>query len=319
MKSCFNPKGQEGVASIVKNPRGLPRRLYSVSFPEPDQEDNLYDDEDDKGSNVDGGIIEFEIEKEEEDEISETVEVGDELFLLGSNEAVKVGVITNVAECGSTGKAETVALALVRRPETILKQQAKLGLETEEWIELAKDEEDEVLREREIALTNDPLHRLEVVVGKKWLHGRLGAFQKSYLREEELKIPVELQTLDPDDEVFSAPEGSLTEVKEDDAKVNIEVEEEGDDDDEDFAKALAEAQEEAEAAAAEAKRKAEKMELLKKRAEEAMAARNKKREITEVEEGHVAAEATRKAEKMEVLRKRAEDAMAARKKNREES
>ena len=63
-KGCY--LGQEGVAAILKNARGPPRRLYSVSFR--DDENDFGDDDDyengggggiDLGRGVDGGPVRF--------------------------------------------------------------------------------------------------------------------------------------------------------------------------------------------------------------------------------------------------------------------
>ena len=180
---------------------------------------------------------------------------------MGSNETVQVGHITSVAEPGSTGDAATVALALVKRSDTILKQQAELGLDTEDWIEADDDgTEDKFVTERENILLNDPLHRLEVVIKGKWLHGRLHA-----LKPLGSKID--------DSEKYVINEENKSEATNENS--------EEDDDEEEVARMLVEAERAALEAAEEAKRKAAKLEMLRKRAEEAMKARKEKRQSLE--------------------------------------
>ena len=148
-KGCY--LGQEGVASVVKNPRGPPRLLYSVVF---DDESNFYET----------GI---------DDNLTTLPQVGQELFVLGSNEEIPVGTITSIAEPSATGDATIVGLALVRRADSILRQMKNLGIQVG----------DSSFRETNPATTSgqgiiappplDPLDGLEVIVGGTFTVGKL--------------------------------------------------------------------------------------------------------------------------------------------------
>ena len=238
-KGCY--LGQEGVASIVKNPRGPPRTIYQVVF---DDDENVYNNE---GSSADN--------------LTRYPKVGDKLFVLGSNGEIQAGTITSTAEPGGTGEACTVGLALIRRADSILKQMKKLDLEPYQPPVNMLDEIESSSAPDASGMIEppplDPLDGLEVIIGDSFTIGRLRMVPSRRYRPGT-------SLLDPMIEVDELPE----EGKE--MAVKIQSEE----------TSAAETQEEtttsveeAEAAAAEAKRKAEKMEMLKKRAEEAMARR----------------------------------------------
>ena len=304
-KGCY--LGQEGVASVFKNPRGPPRTLYSVVF---DDGDNVYDWQ----------------SKEDDSNLTRLPKAGDPLFALGSNQEISVGTITSVAEAGGSGDKCTFALALVRRADSIRKQMNAMDLE------IARDTDPEVI---DINAASgiiepppiDPLDGLEVIVGKTFTVGMLQMVPSRRLRKgrnmfDEVLEVEDMLGGDSDDVQVSQEANSLSNVEagvlpQDSYTEPVTVEEEL----EQARKEASRAKAEAEAAASEAKRKAEKMEILKKRAEEAMARRKQKKEAGAEAAGAAeaaAAEEKRKAAKMEKLKKRAEEAMARRRKKKEE-
>ena len=238
-KGCY--LGQEGVASILKNPRGPPRTLYQVVFHD---EFNRYDenDDDEDGDDATKGC--------ESDPRARPPQLGDPLFVLGSNQAIAVGTLTSVAEPGGTGEAHTLGLALVRRADSILKQMDGLGLE------ISHSRGDDSLEAQTLHI---PLEGLEVIVGDTFTVGVLVAVpglrflpHQNMFVDEPSAVPVQLTN-----------------------SVRIEI------DPQEVARVLEEAQKaeaEAEAAAAKAKLKEEKIEMLRKRAEEAMARRRNKQQ-----------------------------------------
>mmetsp|Transcript_21835 Transcript_21835/g.42050 ORF Transcript_21835/g.42050 Transcript_21835/m.42050 type:complete len:782 (+) Transcript_21835:73-2418(+) len=321
-KGCY--QGQEGVASMLKNKRGYPRVLYQVLF---------FDAENDFDGNNDGGYGIANMAGAENKEwhqflknkqkdvplINKTrqPQPGDELYVLGSNESIQVGTITSVAEPNGTGDTMTVALALVRRSDSILKSIRNMNLDMPKFweeVEPSDDEEDEdypvtfddhggsgMLRPPPL----DPLHNLEVVVGGTYTIGRLSSVPSrrygiassgnaksdetagilDYESRGEVVEPMEpSSTIKYEfEKAFTAEDQTAPFQSKPPNNSNLELEEYETDDfltgdalkkaEEDAAKA----KEQAEAAAAEAKRKAEKMEMLKARAEAAMAARRKKK------------------------------------------
>jgi hypothetical protein len=269
-KGCY--LGQEGVASLVMNPRGPPRTLYQVIF---DDDFNVYNyqSEGEMGS--------------KEENLTRIPMPGDKLYALGSNEEIFLGYLTSVAEPGGTGDAVTLALALIRRSDTILKQLKLLNIEIPSKI--SPDEEFMLATSTTSASSMlipppplDPLDGLEVIVGGTFTIGTLAMvpsrrreplfeddvpqFVKNLPSEESMRDLVPLTKLN---------EASRTTI---DAASTEVMDVLGDEDDEaareeaELLKAIREADE----AATEAKRKAEKMELLRKRAEEAMERRKLK-------------------------------------------
>ena len=242
-KGCY--LGQEGVASVSKNVRGPPRILYSVVF---DDEANVYENGD-------------------SDNLTTLPQVGQELFVLGSNEEINVGTITSIAEPSGTGDATIVGLALARRADSILKQMKDLDLEIG----------NSSFRETNPAIDNgiiappplDPLDGLEVIVGGTFTIGRLQMVPSRRYRLGQNMFQETNNAYVP-----SNDEGSVMGVWNPPA---TEPPMESEADAEKALKNAEQAQDEAEIAAAEAKRKEEKMEMLKKRAEEAMARRKKKK------------------------------------------
>jgi folate-binding protein YgfZ len=261
-KGCY--LGQEGVASIVKNPRGPPRTLYSVVF---DDDFNVYESE-----------SSYDNDNDDDDDVENMTtppQSGQTLYALGSNEQLSVGTLTSVAEAGGTGDACTVGLALVRRSDSILKQMKNLDLEIprdlDAFIDVDMDENGSgsgMIQPPPL----DPLDGLEVIVGGTFTVGKLKMIPSRRLRPgrnlfDENVVVEMLPGGGDDDSLTSSPPSSTT--KEDD------------DEEEDLEQLKADAEKaavEAEAAAGDAQRKAEKMEMLRKRAADAMAKRKKKKE-----------------------------------------
>ena len=247
-KGCY--QGQEGIASLVKNPRGPPRILYAVLF---DDDFNVYESQ----SRGDDGKIE---------NLTRMPQVGDTLYVLGSNEGIQVGILTSVGEPGGTGDPTTVALALVRRADSILKQMKDME------IDISRNMDDVIDITESSGMIEppplDPLDGLEVVVGGSFTVGKLQMVPSRRYRkgrnmfDENLKLEVDFDF----DDVAPRPDASLAERRlSEEEELKQAVEE------------AAKAQAAAEAAAREAKRKAEKMELLRKRAEEAMERKKQKK------------------------------------------
>ena len=245
-KGCY--LGQEGIASIWKNPRGPPRTLYSVEF---SHESNIYESQ----SQGDRSDVE---------NLTRPPKPGQKLYALGSNEELLVGTLTSVAEAGGTGDASIVALAMVRRADSIMKKMKELDLE------IFREPQDFIDVTETSGLIEppplDPLDGLEVIVQGTFTVGTLKMVPTRRLRTGQnmfdTKIEVEDFQEPPISIAYNSPPMQI-EDEEDLLQIQAEVE-----------RAAAEA----EAAAAEAQRKAEKMEMLRKRAEEAMAKRKKKRE-----------------------------------------
>lgn len=276
-KGCY--QGQEGVSSIQKNKRGPPRTLYTVIF---DDEENAFDEEYDENDN------------EESTKIRQPL-VGDEIFVLGSNESIQVGVITSVAEPGSTGAANTITLALLRRSDSILKKMSDMGLDfgasnVEDDLFIMVDEEEKSRKMNERINTPqpvDPLSGLEVIIKGTYTMGRVEVIAsrktpkgKNIFDDDVVEIFDNgsiMGYVDVSVESQSVPNEPL--VGDSQAQMEEDLMEENE---EELARAVEEANKaaiEAEKAAAEAKRKVEKMELLRQRAEAAMARRkNKKKE-----------------------------------------
>ncbi|GKY94537.1 hypothetical protein MPSEU_000419400 [Mayamaea pseudoterrestris] len=242
-KGCY--LGQEGVASILKNPRGPPRSLYQVVF---DDDFNVYEYE----SGADDPM----------ENLTRLPQAGDVLYVLGSNQEISVGAITSMAEPGGTGDRNTVGLALIKRSDSILKQMATKGIKLD----------DSTLRNRQDLIDGkewrrdefqDPLNNLEVIIGDSFTVGKLrtvpdrryglvNMFDDEVVYEEEDVVVVGHVPLN--DKVARVSDVAAMDV----------------------AAAAQESEAEAAALNADARRKAEKMEILRKRAEEALARRKSK-------------------------------------------
>ncbi len=246
-KGCY--LGQEGIASIAKNPRGPPRLLYAVVF---DDESNTYETQ----SRGDRSIVE---------NLTKPPRPGDTIYALGSNQELNVGTITSVAEANGTGERCIVALALVRRADSIMKQMKDFDLdihrESEDFLDV--DPASGLIQPPPL----DPLDGLEVIVGGSFTTGKLKMVPSRGLRKGRNIFDDQISIEDYFEENTSPRETSSSQRSQSE-------------EDDDIAKIQADAlqaAEEAEAAAAEARRKVEKMEMLKKRAEEAMARRKQQK------------------------------------------
>lgn len=239
-KGCY--LGQEGIASIIKNPRGPPRTLYAVVF---EDDFNTYETQ----SRGDRSKLE---------NLTTMPRPGDTLFALGSNEELSVGTLTSVGEAAGTGDRNTVALALIRRADSIMKQMKELDLE------ICRDDEDFADVDADSGMVQppplDPLDGLEVIVGGSFTTGKLKMIPSRALRKGRNIFDEKFVVEDYFDETPTVQDVVLNNVKKEDDLVRMEAD-------------IEKATEEAEAAAAEARRKVEKMEMLKQRAEEAMARR----------------------------------------------
>eukprot|EP00522_Entomoneis_paludosa_P012125 CAMPEP_0172447832 /NCGR_PEP_ID=MMETSP1065-20121228/7021_1 /TAXON_ID=265537 /ORGANISM="Amphiprora paludosa, Strain CCMP125" /LENGTH=701 /DNA_ID=CAMNT_0013199203 /DNA_START=101 /DNA_END=2206 /DNA_ORIENTATION=+ len=323
-KGCY--RGQEGIASAVKNPRGPPRRLYQVVFQD---EFNVYD---------------YQTENDQQrrvlDNDTKVPVPGDALAVLGSNEEITVGTLSSVAEPGSTSDAtSTVGLALIRRADSILKQMQTIGLSMETSsnadFTIASDGSGMILPPPQ-----DPLDGLEVIVQGSFAVGTLRSIPArrtraganmfveqvpDYLNDEDdndiygsssnentsgsiwndqstidvTRVPI-YNNLDLDTTSKSATPRynammDRDDMEKDEPSVTSKTEEsitgapaiadnssataaQDDNDDEAALRELEKAEREAQEAAAEAQRKAEKMEMLRKRAEEAIARRKQKKD-----------------------------------------
>jgi len=317
-KGCY--LGQEGIASVMKNPRGPPRLLYSVVF---EDDDNIYQHQSDG-------------DKSKIDNLTRMPKSGDTLFVLGSNEEIQVGTLTSVAEPYGTGDSTIVSLALVRRPDSILKQMKAKDLQIPRSLGATLVVGADAASQGSGFIPPPPidsLDGLEVIVGGSFTVGMLRsvptrrlpkgknmfADQQAVLTREEILQQgyVDIEFSDTSATEFIDENllelGSATADKEE-----IEPSTKKDD--------LALTSNDEGEAEAEAKRNAAKVEALKKRADEAMARRKQKKlqaqsnavEPAPKSEDEEAAEAKRKAEKLRILQQRAEDAIARRKKKKDQ-
>lgn len=315
-KGCY--QGQEGIAALLKNKRGLPQILYSVFFPD---EDNLYEGQQDEDD--------YLIDSKRVENRTKLPATGDELYVLGSNGKIKVGTITSISEPGGTSMREIVGLALLKRPDAILKQMNELNIRisrdnifdpTNQWSQPGDDISSGIIMPPPL----DDIDGLEVVIGNSFTRGYIRPIPAKRLRKGENLFMVEQWSMLDNGSSSGSTTGFINpskdvEVQKDndfelvrnDIESNDEFEEDAD---------LDAAIEDARLAAEEAQRKADKLEMLKRRAEETKDRRNKVKEIentikldpTGSDKEH---DAQRKAAKMEMLRRRAEEALARRRKN----
>jgi hypothetical protein len=269
-KGCY--LGQEGVASILKNIRGPPRLLYSVVF---DDDENVYETQ----SRGDGS-------KNNIQNLTRPPKVGDALYVLGSNEEITVGTVTSVARPGGTGEPCTVGLALVRRADSIRRKMTHMELE------IHRDDDDS--RNRNMLSLDDasssssssgsgmiepppldPLDGLEVIIGGSFTVGKLRMIPSRRLKRGTNMFDSNLQVEDLVDEDRSASTqavtATLTATATATASTTDAAQVSKDDDLKTAKQDAVKAQADADASVAEAKRKADKMEMLKKRAADAMA------------------------------------------------
>ena len=279
-KGCY--LGQEGIASVLKNKRGPPRKLYSVVFLD---DVNIYE------TQSMGDKSDFENQ-------TKLPQPGQKLYALGSNEQLHVGTLTSVGEAGGTGNANIVALALVKRSDSIQKKMNQLGLtitrDPDDYFDDTGDSGSGMIQPPPL----DPLDDLEVIVEGSFTVGVLKCvpsrgplmgkncnmfadnednIQVETIPEYEEKLLTVINNNNNNDndtqQIINTDnvEGNLNDTNTDDGDLFSSSEE--------IEAELKLAAAEAEAAAAEAERKAEKMELLKKRAKEAMERRKQKREV----------------------------------------
>jgi hypothetical protein len=327
-KGCY--LGQEGIASVMKNPRGPPRSLYAIVF---EDDDNGYQ----------------HLSEGDESDVENLTKIprrGDKLFVLGSNEEIQVGVITSIAEPQSTGDPTIVGLGLMRRPDSILKQMKSKELQIPRGIAssfstmpvdlAAIDSPSGIIPPPPL----DSLHGLEVIVGGTFTIGMLRSLPsrrlpngKNMFVDQEQVFLTREEMLDQGYVDIEFSDMSATELIDEkltefaiDSGMNSNKSElvAADEDQKDAgAKPIAD-----DTAEAEAKRKAAKMEILKQQAEEALARRRRKKQeqnepAVDVSEEIVGSvdtpdeEAKRKAEKMMSLQKRAEEAIARRRQKKE--
>lgn len=250
-KGCY--LGQEGVASMLRNPRGPPRSLYQVVFA---NEYNHFDDHNNKKKVLPAP--------------------GDTLFVLGSNESIPVGVITSVAEPNSTTGGQCIlALALISRSDSILRAMSSMNITISSSMQISSRNEKE-----DAGVVLDPLDGLEVIVENSTVVGQLqtvparkfpnlsrnGIFDDSnnvqptatdYLQSPENKRK---NTKEEVLQGSSSTPSSSSAVME-----TTRSENQADKDDDDLLER-------------EANRKAEKMKILQQRAQEAMARRKAKKQ-----------------------------------------
>lgn len=314
-KGCY--QGQESIAAQLNNKRGVPRNLYSVIFPE---EDNFFDYQQDEEQ--------YSNHPQRLSNKTKQPKAGMDLYVLGSNEEIKVGTLTSVAEKDGTSNSETVALALIRRSDSILKKMEQMGIEKSSFGEMM--DEDPFWTEGYASLADgsgmiqppslDKLDGLEVVLSNSFTQGYLRPLPGRRLKDnmfetDAWKIPEDIQN-EPSSVMGFIPQ---------DTELNFEKKPSWDED-EKTTESIATQKEEQDSKAKEldleAKRKEEKMEMLKKRAEEAMKRRLEKsvaqKDTDEVDDAADAqlsaaeAEAERKEKKMQMLKEKAEAAMKRR-------
>lgn len=240
---------------------------------------------------------------------------GDSLYVLGSNESIFVGTITSVAEPNGTGDAKTVALALIRRADSILKSIKDQDLEMPKWWDTPDNDDDDTSSgpygaklssdKGTSGIMNppplDPLVNLEVTIKGTYTIGRLQSLPSRRYQNAGGVATIldyegrgEVVATSPDNNAFTEPEITVINDGTDESQRRVIDVTIGQDDpiikeiagdDESILNDIAEAEREAaeaaaqaKKAAAEAKRKAEKMEMLKAKAEAAMAVRRRKKE-----------------------------------------
>lgn len=253
-KGCY--LGQEGVASVLKNPRGPPRILYQVVF---EDEFNSYFETDEMDSS-DPGTNDINPMR--------LPSIGDDLFVLGSNEKIHVGTITSLAEPGSTGSTETVSLALIGRADSITKQMQSMNIEFAHDSTMADNDN---VKGPIYLPAPDPLDGLEVIVGGSYTVGKLRSIPTRRLREGQLYFATDEDNARLISEHQSAMHTSLTGSTDDDSKAQeAPVVDESD-------AIIDEALADAAKALADKARKSEKMEQLRIKAKAALARRKQKK------------------------------------------
>jgi folate-binding Fe-S cluster repair protein YgfZ len=256
-KGCY--LGQEGIASVLKNPRGPPRKLYAVVF---EDDFNIYD-------------AQSSGDKSDFDNLTTLPKPGQKLYALGSNEELQVGTLTSVGESGGSGSPHSVALALVKRSDSIRKQMKEFDLEIprdpDDFLDVDLSSGSGIIQPPSL----DPLEGLEIIVEGTFTVGILKC-----VPSRRSGIGRNRNMFDEDIIVEGIPEHEAELPSSRNKNVDLEVDDEDDDSSaslEDLEAELKLAAAEAETAAAEAERKAEKMALLQQRAKEAMERRKQKK------------------------------------------
>lgn len=324
-KGCY--LGQEGIASVLKNARGPPRALYSVVFQD---DDNIYQHQ------SDGDKSNFE-------NLTKMPKPGDKLFVLGSNEEIEIGTLTSVAEPYGTGDNTIVALALVRRADSILNQMKAKDLQITRGLAASLASSPASFADVNAQGSGiiqpppmDSLDGLEVIVGGSFTVGSLrGVAKRRYLNGKNMFVEQEREQSAETGEILEqeyvdieysgmSPTERMDELREE--LESTDEDENTADEDATPTSEAASSEDEGDDAEAESQRKAAKMEMLKQRADEAMARRKQFKQdaaANKVEEppkgdDDEAAEAIRKAEKLQQLQQRAEEAIARRRKKKEQ-
>ena len=137
-KGCY--LGQEQVSSMIKNKLGPPRTMHTIIF---------YDD-------MNEHINKFP---------NQQPKIGHVLYALGSNQTIKVGYITSVAEAGGTGKPYTIALCLLSRSKSILNKMKYIDLEME--FDTSVKEKEGIVYD-----SNNPLNGLDVIINNTYTIGK---------------------------------------------------------------------------------------------------------------------------------------------------
>lgn len=245
--------------------------------------------------------------------------VGADLYVLGSDKKIKVGTLTSVAEQGGTSSSETVALALVRRSDPILKSMSDLGLEINMGNELFEQDpfwsKDYISSPQESGLINppslDPLNGVEVVVEESFTQGYLKQIPSLRLKVGQNMFETDAWTAN--ESVSDEPSSVMGFIPQNESPDNFEAVSTA-------TKSQGEENTEESIDETEVAKKKEKMEMLKKKAEEVMQKRREKKEasnnIPQEDEDETAkaavAEAERKEKKMKLLKEKAEAAMKKR-------
>ena len=305
-KGCY--VGQEGVSSVLKNKRGPPRKLYQVVF-----EDSFNV----KSGNCDADDVDEYGYIKSMDSKMLKLRPGQTLTALGSGGALHVGTLTSIAEPGGTGLPNTVALALIKRSDSIRKKMKDFDIELTSQGDNGNNyaiDTNSILNDFDATAVNgdsgglipppplDPLDGLEVIVDGTFMIGvlrsvpdRRGSWmskdqnmfnediQMEPIPDYEMKLVKTRASKIPDKTPpslsKSAPSSSFG------ANTIATTKQNGDNEgpspssseEKQIEAELIVAAAEAEEAAAEAKRKAAKMELLRKRAKEAMERRRKRK------------------------------------------
>jgi hypothetical protein len=313
-KGCY--QGQEQIAAILKNKRGAPRTLYSVSFSD---DDNFYDESSSEYEDYSKVRLENQ---------TKPPKVGDALYVLGSNEQIYVGRITSVAERSGTSRPETVAMALVRRFDSIIKKMDNMDLDTnfDQNISELENEYDDVYEMPEIDGSGilpppslDPLGGLEVCIGGTYTRGLLKVVNWRRLSNWQNLFEKELSNALIDNSDQSGASSVMGYIpqnrdldygdRDGDRENSANRSKEMVTTDEEIKRAIEDAEAAAklaEAAVAEAKRKAERIESLKAQA----AQQSLNKDVENVPP--TLSESQRKAEKMDMLKRQAEAALERR-------